>query len=79
MRSMSESSRTGTRRKYSTRSKGHFEESIKKIVQSLGNKEVQAEICDHYCKYTNGYKDADDETFAERVNQYCVDCPLNKL
>ena len=41
--------------------------------------DVKTEICNNYCKYTNGYKDADDETFAERVNQYCVDCPLNKL
>lgn len=41
--------------------------------------EVQTEICDNYCKYTAGFIDVDDETFAERVNQYCVDCPLNKL
>jgi hypothetical protein len=41
--------------------------------------EVKANICDHYCKYTAGFIDANDETFAELVNQYCVDCPLNRL
>ena len=47
--------------------------------------EVKADICDHYCKYTAGFIDVDDETFAERVNhgdllnRYCVSCPLNKL
>lgn len=45
--------------------------------------EVQTEICDNYCKYTAGIIDADDDTFAELfaelVNQYCVDCPLNRL
>lgn len=41
--------------------------------------EVKANICDHYCKYTAGFIDADDEAFAELVNQYCVDCPLNRL
>ena len=41
--------------------------------------DVKTEICDHYCKYTAGFIDVDDETFVERVNQYCVDCPLNRL
>lgn len=59
--------------------KGHFEESIKKIVQSLSSKEVQEEICDNYCKYTDGYKDADDEKYSDLVTRYCVSCPLNRL
>ena len=41
--------------------------------------EVQTEICDHYCKYTDGYKDADDEKYSDLVNRYCVSCPLNRL
>jgi len=41
--------------------------------------EVQTEICDHYCKYTDGYKDADDEKYGDLVNRYCVSCPLNRL
>ncbi len=41
--------------------------------------EVQTEICDNYCKYTEGYKDADDEKYSDLVNRYCVSCPLRNL
>lgn len=41
--------------------------------------EVKAEICDNYCKYTDGYKDADDEKYSDLVNRYYVSCPLNRL
>lgn len=41
--------------------------------------EVQTEICDNYCKFMAGYKDADDEKYSDLVNRYCVDCPLNRL
>lgn len=41
--------------------------------------EVQAAICDNYCKYAVGYKDADYEKYSDLVNRYCVSCPLNRL
>lgn len=41
--------------------------------------EVQAEICENYCKFMAGYKDSDDGKYSDLVNRYCVSCPLNKL
>ena len=41
--------------------------------------EVQAEICDNYCKYMDHYKDADDKRYGDLLNRYCANCPLNKL
>lgn len=41
--------------------------------------EVQAEICDNYCKYMDRYKDADVKKYGDLLNRYCVSCPLNRL
>ena len=30
------------------------------------------EICDHYCKYTDGYKDADDEKYSDLIAEQAV-------
>lgn len=37
--------------------------------------EIAQEICDGYCKYSDGWSEEKEEEMAE----YCFNCPLNKL
>lgn len=67
-----------TREAMSTKMRRSEEMEETKPVREI-IEEVQTEICDHYCKYTDGYKDADDEKYSDLVTRYCVSCPLNKL
>lgn len=45
------------------------------IVTEIQN--IAEEICDHYCKYPELYKD--DEDMAELLDEHCQGCPVNKL
>ncbi len=39
--------------------------------------EIVGEICDHYCKYPEQYKDNDD--IDEMCAKHCDHCPFNKI
>ena len=52
-------------------------EKAKTVSQII--EEVEAEICDKYCRYPTIYNVDDEDEFNEMMDKICVNCPLDRL